>query len=132
MAESSAQAPSGQLALLRRMRARDSDYPRSDIRHPLAGMRLSSARLAALFVLIFAAGVTLLLTIVYILTARVLDREVDAVISSEAGALIDDYARGGLLSLVLGLVVALLVPVVVNRYTGRVTTGPSELIPTPT
>jgi signal transduction histidine kinase len=103
MAESSAQAPSGQLALLRRMRARDSDYPRSDIRHPLAGMRLSSARLAALFVLIFAAGVTLLLTTVYILTARVLDREVDAVISSEAGALIDDYARGGLLSLVSSL-----------------------------
>ena len=44
-------------------------------------MRLSSARLAALFVLIFAAGVTLLLTTVYILTARVLDREVDAVIT---------------------------------------------------
>ena len=37
-----------------------------------------------------------------------------------------------LLSLVLGLVVALLVPVVVNRYTGGVTTGPSELAATPT
>ena len=63
-------------------------------------MRLSSARLAVVFVLIFAGGVTLLLTAVYILTARVLDREVDATIAAEAGALIDDYARGGLLSLV--------------------------------
>ncbi|HEX2493483.1 MAG TPA: HAMP domain-containing sensor histidine kinase [Steroidobacter sp.] len=63
-------------------------------------MKLSSARLAVVFVLIFAGGVSLVLTSVYVLTARVLDREADAVIASEAGALIDDYARGGLLSLV--------------------------------
>ena len=49
-------------------------------------MRLSSARLAALFVVIFAAAITLVLTAVYILTARVLDREVDAVIRSEVSA----------------------------------------------
>lgn len=63
-------------------------------------MRLSSARLAVVFLLIFAGGVSLLLATVYVLTARVLDREVDAVIDAEANALFDDYARGGLLSLV--------------------------------
>src|SRR5262249_9634540 len=67
---------------------------------PPSRMRLSSARLASLFVLIFAAGVTLVLTAVYFLTARVLDREVDAVINAEVTHLVDDYARGGLLQLV--------------------------------
>lgn len=66
----------------------------------LSGMRLSSARLATLFVVIFAGGVTLLLTAVYFLTARVLDREVDAVIRTEVRGLVDDYARGGLATLV--------------------------------
>lgn len=76
-------------------------------RRPLTGklpphsrMRLSSSRLAALFVVIFAAGITLILTAVYFLTARVLDREVDAVINTEVAHLVDDYARGGLLQLV--------------------------------
>lgn len=63
-------------------------------------IRLSSARLAAMFVLILAAGITLVLTAVYFLTARVLDREVDAVINAEVTYLVDDYARGGLLQLV--------------------------------
>lgn len=63
-------------------------------------MRLSSARLAAAFVALFAAGITLLLTAVYFLTARVLDREVDAVIRAEVDSLIDDYMHGGLLQLV--------------------------------
>ena len=63
-------------------------------------MRLSSARLAYVFILIFAGGVSLLLAAVYVLTARVLDNEVDSVITSEATGLIDDYARGGLLSLI--------------------------------
>jgi signal transduction histidine kinase len=62
-------------------------------------LRLSSARLAMLFVAVFAIGVTLLLTAVYFLTARVLDREVDAVIRAEVDSLIDDYARGGLIRL---------------------------------
>jgi signal transduction histidine kinase len=66
-------------------------------------MRMSSARLAVLFVVIFAAGVTLVLTSVYFLTARVLDREVDAVIDTEVAHLIDDYSRGGLLQLVATL-----------------------------
>lgn len=66
-------------------------------------MRLSTSRLAALFVVIFAAGVTLVLTSVYFLTARVLDNEVDAVINSEVNNLVDDYSRGGLLQLVAAL-----------------------------
>jgi signal transduction histidine kinase len=66
-------------------------------------MRLSTSRLAALFVVIFAAGVTLVLTAVYFLTARVLDNEVDAVINSEVNNLVDDYSRGGLLQLVATL-----------------------------
>ncbi|AMN47880.1 hypothetical protein ACG33_12375 [Steroidobacter denitrificans] len=67
---------------------------------PRLRIRLSSSRLALLLILVFAAGVALILTSVYYLTARVLDREVDAVISSEVGHLVDDYSRGGLLQLV--------------------------------
>lgn len=63
-------------------------------------MRLSSARLAIVFVALFAMGISLLLTAVYFLTARVLDREVDAVIRGEVDSLIDDYTRGGLIQLV--------------------------------
>ncbi len=66
-------------------------------------MRLSSARLAAFFVVIFAAAVTFVLTAVYFLTARVLDREVDTVIRAEVTHLVDDYAAGGLLQLVATL-----------------------------
>lgn len=65
--------------------------------------RLSSARLTGLYVLIFAAGITALLTSVYVLTARVLDREVDAVIQAEVNGLIDDYADGGVLQLIATL-----------------------------
>lgn len=50
--------------------------------------------------LIFAAGIAVLLTSVYILSGRVLDREVDAVIQAEVNGLIDDYRRGGLLQLI--------------------------------
>lgn len=81
MGDSGRQAPAGQLP-------------------PHSRMRLSSSRLATLFVVILAAGITLVLTAVYFLTARVLDREVDAVINTEVGHLVDDYARGGLLQLV--------------------------------
>lgn len=63
-------------------------------------MRPSSARLAAWFILIFAAGVTLVLASVYVRTARVLDQEVDTLIDAEVANLVEDYARGGLLQLV--------------------------------
>ncbi|MBM0103551.1 HAMP domain-containing histidine kinase [Steroidobacter sp. S1-65] len=67
---------------------------------PRPRMRLSTSRLAMLFIVIFAVGVTLVLTAVYFLTARVLDQEVDAVINSEVNNLVDDYSRGGLLQLI--------------------------------
>jgi signal transduction histidine kinase len=66
-------------------------------------LRLSSARLAALYVVIFAVGTAVLLSTVYGLTARVLDREVDAVIQAELSGLLDDYSQGGLLSLIATL-----------------------------
>ena len=66
-------------------------------------MRLSSARLAILFVVIFACGISALLTSVYFLTAKVLDREVDAVITAEVDNLVDEYMRGGLIQLVSSL-----------------------------
>lgn len=62
--------------------------------------RLSSSRLAFLYVLIVAVGITSVLTTVYVLTARVLDREVDAVIQAEVNGLIEDYQRAGLLGLI--------------------------------
>ena len=62
--------------------------------------RLSTSRLSALFVAIFAAGIAVLLTSVYVLTARVLDHEVDVVIQAEVNGLIDDYRRGGVLQLI--------------------------------
>ena len=62
--------------------------------------RLSTSRLSALFVAIFAVGIATLLTTVYILTARVLDHEVDVVIQAEVNGLIDDYRRGGVLQLI--------------------------------
>lgn len=62
--------------------------------------RLSSARITLLFVVIFAAGISVLLATVYVLTARVVDREVDAVIQAEVNGLVDDYRRGGLLQLI--------------------------------
>lgn len=65
--------------------------------------RLSSARLASLYLLVFAAGITVLLTSAYVLSGRVLDREVDAVIQAEVNGLIDDYRRGGLLQLIATL-----------------------------
>src|SRR5215207_6707896 len=79
--------------------------PPSQPAHALARAlpRLSSARLAALFVVIFAAAIALVLTAVYVLTARVLDREVDTVIRGEVTHLVDDYSSGGLLQLVATL-----------------------------
>src|ERR1044071_7491399 len=62
--------------------------------------RLSSSRVALLYVLIFSAGITSILVAVYFLTARVLDHEVDAVIQAEVTGLVDDYRRGGILQLI--------------------------------
>jgi signal transduction histidine kinase len=66
-------------------------------------LRLSSTRLAALYVVIFAVGISALLSAVSVLTARVIDREVDAVIQAEVNGLIDVYRQGGLLQLIATL-----------------------------
>ncbi len=86
-------------------RMTDSGHPDAvgPTTRPRPRMRLSTSRLATLFIVIFAVGVTLVLTAVYFLTARVLDNEVDAVINSEVNNLVDDYSRGGLLQLVATL-----------------------------
>lgn len=62
--------------------------------------RLSASRVTLLYVLIFAAGISSILIAAYYLTARVLDREVDAVIRTEVDGLVDDYRRGGMLQLI--------------------------------
>jgi signal transduction histidine kinase len=62
--------------------------------------RLSASRVTLLYVLIFAAGISSILVASYYLTARVLDREVDAVIRGEVESLVDDYRRGGMLQLI--------------------------------
>lgn len=62
--------------------------------------RLSASRVTLLYVLIFAVGISSILTAAYVLTARVLDREVDAVIRTEVEGLVDDYRRGGMLQLI--------------------------------
>jgi signal transduction histidine kinase len=99
--------------------------------------RLSSSRVALLFVLIFSAGITSVLIAVYFLTARVLDREVDAVIQAEVAGLVDDYRRGGLLQLIDTLnrradswgrsgAVYLLADADGNRIGGNIGSWPSE------
>lgn len=62
--------------------------------------RLSASRVTLLYVLIFAVGISSILIAAYYLTARVLDREVDAVIRTEVEGLVDDYRRGGMLQLI--------------------------------
>jgi signal transduction histidine kinase len=62
--------------------------------------RLSASRVTLLYVLIFAVGISSILTAAYYLTARVLDQEVDAVIRTEVDGLVDDYRRGGMMQLI--------------------------------
>lgn len=63
-------------------------------------LRLSSARLAILYMAVFGAGICTLLALVYFLTVRVLDRETDALIEAEFRSLHDDYHTGGLPQLI--------------------------------
>lgn len=60
---------------------------------------LSASRLALLYGLLFAAGVAVLTASVYLLTERVLARDVDNVMDAEFDGLRDDYAAGGLAAL---------------------------------
>lgn len=60
---------------------------------------LSASRLALLYGLLFAVGVAVLTASVYLLTERVLARDVDNVIDAEFDGLRDDFATGGLAAL---------------------------------
>ena len=66
-------------------------------------MPVSASRLAMLYGLLFAAGVATLIASVYLLTAGVLERDVDNVIEAEFDGLRDDYATGGLPALIATL-----------------------------
>lgn len=57
---------------------------------------LSSTRLVALYVLLVALGVGSLLVGIYLLGARALQRDVDAVILAESQGLMEEYESGGL------------------------------------
>ena len=61
---------------------------------------LSPARLAALYVVIFAVSVGAIVGSMYVLTQRVLLRETDNVINAELEGLKDDYRLGGLQRLI--------------------------------
>ncbi len=103
---------------------------------PPRKFRLSTARLSALFVGIFAVGIVVLLTAVYVLTARVLDHEVD--VQAEVNALLDEYRRGGILQLIENLhrradnwgrtgAVYLLVDAQGRRIAGNIAGWPSHI-----
>ncbi len=61
---------------------------------------LSPARLAALYVVLFAISVGAIVGAIYVLTQRVLERETDGIINAELEGLKDDYRLGGLRRLV--------------------------------
>jgi len=99
--------------------------------------RLSASRVTLLYVLIFAAGISSILIAAYYLTARVLDREVDAVIRTEVDGLVDNYRRGGMAQLIDTLnrradnwgrtgAVYLLVDKDGNRIAGNIGSWPTE------
>ena len=61
---------------------------------------LSPARLAALYVVIFAVSVGAIVGSIYVLTQRVLQRETDSIINAELEGLKADYRLGGLQRLI--------------------------------
>lgn len=58
-------------------------------------MRTSALRLSIVYAAIFAAALVVLVFFIYLLTARFIDAEVDAVIERDAAAMLDAYGRGG-------------------------------------
>lgn len=101
----------------------------------------SASRLAMLYGLLFAAGVAALIASVYLLTARVLERDVDNVIEAEFDGLRDDYVTGGLPALAATLerrsgswgrngAVYLLTDAAHQRLAGNLTAWPFATDPT--
>ncbi len=58
-------------------------------------MRTSALRLSIVYAAIFAAALVVLVFFIYLLTARFIDAEVDAVIERDAAAMLDAFGRGG-------------------------------------
>jgi hypothetical protein len=61
---------------------------------------LSPARLAALYVVVFAFSIGAIVGAIYVLTQRVLERETDSIINAELEGLKDDFRLGGLQRLI--------------------------------
>ena len=61
---------------------------------------LSPARLAALYVALFAISAGAIIGAIYVLTQRVLERETDSIINAELGGLKDDFRLGHLRRLI--------------------------------
>src|SRR5262245_4086074 len=68
-------------------------------RHLPRALRLSSTRLAAIYVALFAVGISAVLASAYFLTLGVLDQQIDAVIRTELEGLADEFNEGGLAQL---------------------------------
>ena len=64
--------------------------------HPVKVIRTATFRLAALYVLLFAASVAVLGTTVYLVTAAALERRLDARIAGEMSELQSTFRAGGL------------------------------------
>ncbi len=62
-------------------------------------MRTSALRLSVVYAAIFAAALLALVFVIYLLTARFIDTEVDAAIERDTAGFLDAYARGGVRTL---------------------------------
>ncbi|MFO1510811.1 MAG: HAMP domain-containing sensor histidine kinase [Steroidobacteraceae bacterium] len=102
---------------------------------------VSASRLAMLYGLLFAAGVAALIASAYLLTVRVLERDVDNVIEAEFDGLRDEFAIDGLAALTATLerrsgswgrngAVYLLVDAAHQRLAGNLTAWPFAADPT--
>ncbi len=58
-------------------------------------MRTSALRLSVVYAAIFAGALVVLVSVIYVLTVRFIDAEVDSVIESDAAAILEAYGRGG-------------------------------------
>ena len=62
-------------------------------------MRTSALRLSVVYAAIFAAALLALVFVIYLLTARFIDTEVDAAIERDTAGFLEAYARGGVRTL---------------------------------
>ena len=62
-------------------------------------MRTSALRLSVVYAAIFAAALLALVFVIYLITARFIDAEVDTAIERDAAGFLEAYARGGVRTL---------------------------------